>query len=323
MKRKLQVACCAIVTKVLALAVLVTIPMVATAQVFDGPLPDPLGDAEFAVLAEFFEYDRDSLAARVVPVCARGTCFNVEDRGSHTREKIIFTVPEGGEVPALLGIPAARPAPHPLVIVQYGTNGSKELFWEESHPYNAVREALNAAGFAVLAMDMPGHGERRHEIGYADGPSLILGGQQHRLRDMSVQAVIELRRALDALETRSELDLARVGSLGVSHGSLHTFYLAAVEPRVRAAVTWVTPMRKVYPLLYPGHFARQIQGAAVLMLAGDQDQFYTVEEAETVFGLLASSENRLVVFDGGHEVRPQDVPIAVGWLVEHLEPDGN
>lgn len=308
-----------LIARQMVLGGLISFPSLVSAQPqFDGPLPEPLSDAEYAILAESFEYDREPISIHPVPVCARGGCFAVDDRGDHRREKLLFVPPYGAAIPALLGVPAKGSAPHPLIILQYGTNGTKELFWEEGHPYDALRNALNAAGFAVLAPEMTGHGERAHEIGYADGPSLILGGKNRRLRDMSIQSVVELRQILDALEARAELDLTRVGSLGVSHGSLHSFYLAAVDDRIDAAVTWVTPMRKVYPLLYPGHFARRIDTAAVLMLAGSRDRFYKIDEAETVLGLIPASNKRLVVFKGGHQVRPEDIPIAVQWLIDHL-----
>lgn len=301
------------------IALLAALPALASAQrQLAGPLPEPLTDAEFAVLAAFFEYDRDSLGVRAVPECREGRCFEVEDRGGHTREKLGLPGPHGEVVPAYLGVPVGGESPHPVVILQHGLNGSKALFWEEGHPHDALREALNAAGFAVLALDAPGHGDRLHEIGYADGPSLLLGGRVHRLRDLAVQAVIEHRRALDALAGRSDLDLTRVGSFGFSQGAMHTLFLTAVDPRVDAAVAWASPMRKNYPLLYPGHFARQIDEAAVLMLAGDRDHSYTVEEAETVLGLVPSDNTRLVVFDGGHQMRPVDIPIAVEWLAGHL-----
>ena len=308
--------------RVLVFAALAALPTVVLAQPqLSGPLPEPLGDAEFAVLAQFFEYDRGtSLNVRPALTCARGQCSASEDRGTHVREKVVFDGPDGASVPAYLALPASASGPHPVVILQHGLNGSKEDFWTESSLPTALREALHTAGFAVLALDAPYHGERLYENGYTDPPHLVLSGQLNRLRDMSVRSVVEHRRALDYLSTRADIDPTRIGTLGFSQGAMHTLYLSAVEPRVVAAVVWATPMRKNYPLLYPGHFARRVQNAPVLMLAGAEDTFYTTDEAETVFGLIPSDQKRLVVFEGGHQMRPVEIPIAVQWLDDHLNP---
>ncbi|WP_412070332.1 alpha/beta hydrolase family protein [Rubrivirga sp. IMCC43871] len=308
--------------RALSLAALAVLPAFALAQPqLDGPLPEPIGDAEFAILAQFFDYDRGRpLNARAALTCARGRCSPSDDRGTHVREKVVFDGPDGTPVPAYLALPVDTSGPHPVVVLQHGLNGSKADFWAEGSAASALRESLHSAGFAVLALDTPYHGERLHENGYADPPYLVLSGQLHRLRDMSTRSVAEHRRALDYLATRADIDAARVGALGFSQGAMHTLYLSAVEPRVRAAVVWATPMRKNDPLLYPGHFAQRVRDNAVLMVAGTEDPFYTIDEAETVWGLIPSGVKRMITFEGGHQLRPEEIPTVVGWLEAHLRP---
>jgi hypothetical protein len=50
------------------------------------------------------------------------------------------------------------------------------------------------------------------------------------------QTVIELRQALDWLETQEGVDPERIGSFAISLGAILTVILAAVEPRVRCSV---------------------------------------------------------------------------------------
>lgn len=289
----------------------------------DGPLPEPMSDAEFAILAEFFAYDKSaSTTVRPALLCARGRCSASEDRGSHTLEKLVLEGWTGNDVPAYLALPRDSSPPYPVVVLLHGLNGSKEEFWNGEHPSNTLREALHAQGFAVLALDAPYHGERLHENGFMDPPHLVLSGQNHRLRDMSTRSVVEHRQFLDFLATRADIDMKQIGVLGFSQGAMHALYLSAVEPRVRAAVAWATPMRKNYPLLYPGHFARHLDDTDVLVLAGESDPFYTAEEARAVFSLIPSDRKELVLFSGGHRMRPPEIQKATEWLVAHLAHSG-
>ena len=284
-----------------------------------GPLPDPVSDEAFAAVARALDDDPTVPAnPRTALTCARGQCSPSEDRGSHVRESIVIDGPDGSPVPAYLAFPTGAPGPYPVVVLLHALNGSRGDFWAEGTPLDSLREALHAAGFAVLALDAPYHGGRLYENDFNDPPHLVLSGQADRLRDMSARSVIEHRRAIDYLATRDDIDAARIGALGFSQGAMHALYLSAVDPRVRASVIWATPMRKNDPPFYPGHFAQRTQSDAVLVIAGTDDPFYSVAEIETVFGLIPTDEKRLHLFEGGHQARSAEVPAAVEWLGEHV-----
>jgi dienelactone hydrolase len=211
---------------------------------------------------------------------------------------------------------------HPVVVLQYGFNDRAEAWWDPRRTNHVLTDSLLQSGFAVLTLEQPFHGDRKYEIGYADPPSLALSGQRSRLRDMSTQAVIEIRQAIDFLSSRPDIDGSRIASVGFSQGAMHAIFLAAVEPRIRAIVSWATPMRRADPLFYPGNFAQRIVDTGVLMLGGERDPFYTGEEIETVLGLVPGADKRLVMFDGAHQLRPSEVPIVVAWLRSRLRPAG-
>ena len=310
-------------SRTLCLIALGLAPALASAQPrLTGPLPEPASDEAFTAVAEGFEDDAAVPAnPRPALTCARGRCSPSEDRGSHIRETVVFDGPEGSPVPAYFARPPGDQGPYPVVVLLHALNGSRGDFWAEGTPLDSLREALHASGFAVLVLDAPYHGARLYENDFNDPPHLVLSGQADRLRDMSTRSVIEHRRALDYLATRDDVDASRIGALGFSQGAMHALYLSAVDPRVSAAVVWATPMRKNDPPFYPGHFAQRAQTEAVLMIAGTDDPFYSVAEAETVFGLLPTDEKRLVLYDGGHQARLAEVPIAVDWLGEHLMHD--
>lgn len=58
---------------------------------------------------------------------------------------------------------------------------------------------------------------------------------------MIVQSVIEYRRAIDYLETRSEIDTDKIGLIGYSIGGVMTFILTGIDSRIDVSVACVTP----------------------------------------------------------------------------------
>jgi dipeptidyl aminopeptidase/acylaminoacyl peptidase len=117
---------------------------------------------------------------------------------------------EGTRMAATLRRPLGGGRP-PLVLLLPGLDSTKEEFftWEE--------EFLER-GMATLSLDGPGQGE----TGYAT----------HIRADYEVAVTA----ALDHLAGRGDLDLDRVGAVGVSLGGYYAPRAAAFEPRVRAAV---------------------------------------------------------------------------------------
>ena len=101
---------------------------------------------------------------------------------------------------------AARP---PLTLLIPGLDSTKEEFF-------LLENLFLARGMATLSLDGPGQGE---------------GGYELPLRhdyEVAVTAV------LDGLDGRDDLDLERVGALGVSLGGYYAPRAAAYEPRLRA-----------------------------------------------------------------------------------------
>jgi hypothetical protein len=65
-------------------------------------------------------------------------------------------------------------------------------------------------------------------------PREPLNGEE--LNTVLRQSIIDARRAMDWIETRPELDAARIGVFGVSMGGIRAAILTPVDPRVKAAV---------------------------------------------------------------------------------------
>jgi pimeloyl-ACP methyl ester carboxylesterase len=115
---------------------------------------------------------------------------------------------EGSVIVGNLRRPSGIDRP-PLVLLIPGLDSTKEEFFR-------LEGVFLARGMAALSLDGPGQGE---------------GGYALALRhDYEVAA----GAMLDALSGRSDIDLGRVGALGVSLGGYHAPRAAAFEPRIRA-----------------------------------------------------------------------------------------
>ena len=154
------------------------------------------------------------------------------DQGRLIAEEISFTSQASERVPALLIRRDNVASRQPVVIVLHGTGGSKEGV------ASRLRE-LAARGFLAIAIDGRYHGERAKAAGQGMAPyqAAILrayrtGGERPFLYD----TVWDVMRLIDYLETRSDVDPARIGLTGISKGGIETYLAAAADPRVAVAV---------------------------------------------------------------------------------------
>jgi dienelactone hydrolase len=302
----------------LTLAVLLSSTFsVALAQDASATAPRPLGDEAYQLLTAFYEYDRAiPLEARVV---------EKRDLPNCTREKIVFRARDSWVV-AYLGIPKTGTRPYPCVLALHGLTGGKAGWWEEDDYSSGGKftSTLLSAGIAVFTPDAQYHGERIADNGFeSPGPMVFEKGWFSRFRDMLVQTLIESRRAIDYLETRPEIDAARIGVTGYSMGGIETFALAALDARIKVAVACVTPAgefeRNYDPVIAPHSFARGLAGRPFLMQMGREDDFCTAEQAQRLYDLIPGARKELVFYDAGHRLPMEYVEKAVAWLQDGLK----
>ena len=184
-----------------------------------------------------------------------------------------------------------------------------------------MTERLLGAGFAVFAMDSQYHGERAASNDY-ESPFVFTLERNwlHRARDMVAQSAVEARRGIDYLETRDDIDTDRIGIVGYSMGGLMTFELAAVEPRIRAAVAAVTPILKQdHSALAAHNFAPYVGETRFLMLMGREDsRNYSVEDAHQLHTLLGGPVKELSFYESGHKLPVDWTRAASEWMQRHL-----
>lgn len=140
-------------------------------------------------------------------------------------------------------------------------------------------------------------------------------------RDVTIRAVKDLRRAVDYLQTRPDIDTQKFAFFGHSWGAGMGAIALAVETRFRASV--------FYTLAIPGRPRADIDPASylkrirtpVLMISGEYDPFVSLEEARSTFDLIgtAPADKRLIVAPSGH-FAPYDLLVreSLAWYDQKL-----
>lgn len=243
-----------------------------------------------------------------------------------------------------------EPGPHPAIIVQpgHGTDGKLSNY---GMAVNLVR-----AGFVVLAIDIVGEGERiqhldpeigaskvgrptgEHSMGFAQ--NLPVGG--HVSRYFIQDAV----RGVDYLMARPNVDDQRIGAFGCSGGGTMTAYLAALDPRIKAAASacYINDFDHLLASGGPGpQDAEQsipfflergldlpdwIEAAAprpYAVVATTEDMFpiegarAAYAEARRFYGLLGAEDQiTLIEGPGGHGALGPISPQIMNFFVRHL-----
>lgn len=166
---------------------------------------------------------------------SRGTL----DRDGYRIEKLTFESYRGMAVPALLYVPEQNDGRVPGIVSiaghVYGLGKAADFLQQRN-----VNLALR--GCVVLAYDYMDCGERntgpdaRNGKPYGGGNDHGIRLFSHSLHNPTGLEVLEAMRAIDVLLTRPEVDPERIGFTGESGGGNSTYWVSAIDPRVKLSV---------------------------------------------------------------------------------------
>lgn len=139
--------------------------------------------------------------------------------------KVYFDSVNRERVPALLILPKAEDK-LPCIVFLHGYGGEKEDILP-------LTDLAVSEGYALIAIDAKYHGERKEE-----GKALYSTDIEDSVKSI-IQTVIDLRKAVDYIETRSEVDPSKIGYVGGSMGGIVGAIFIGVEPRIKAAALLV------------------------------------------------------------------------------------
>lgn len=281
----------------------------------------------------------------------------VENRGEFTLEKIEFHNGADAVVPGYVMIPkpAAGSAPkrRPCIVLLHEHGGTKDSVCLNVGARDHAGTQLVRKGYIVAAIDSYFHGER---VGRGPAGSV----ENKSAQEMSFSKInLWLGRSLwgmqvrdeqcfvDYLTQRADIDAEKIGATGMSMGSTRSWWLAAVDDRIKAIVGVVCFTRyteliqhgylRAHGIYYfvPGmlqHFDTEAIHALVaprphLELSGDQDPGAPLDGVETleqklgaIYRLHGKPENfhSVVWQNTGHEYLPEMRERMIAWFEKHL-----
>jgi dienelactone hydrolase len=134
--------------------------------------------------------------------------------------EISYDSPKIGRVPGYLAVPAGK-GPFGGIVYMHWGQGDKSEWLAES-------VIMAKRGAVCIAIDAP---YLRPDVSQRPGSSKA----EHE-RDVYIQLVVDLRRAVDVLVARKDVDPNRIGYVGHSLGATWGGPLAAVEKRIKVLV---------------------------------------------------------------------------------------
>ncbi len=281
-----------------------------------------------------------------------------EDRGDYVVEKFQFDNGAGAMVPGYLLLPKNGPTRKPAILYSHWHGGEydigKEELFQARHTPEPPGPALAKRGYVVLCIDAYCFGERNGR-----GPGRR-GEKDYRAEETASKFNLWVGRtfwgmllrddlmALDYLASRPEVDPGRIAATGMSMGSTRTWWLMALDERIRTGVAIACLTRYQSMIRHEAlvehdigyfvpnvlnHFDTEaiialIAPRPVLFQTGDQDQGSPVDgirEIEAavrpVYRLYGREDDfQNLIYPGqAHVYTPEMWAKTLQWLDDHLE----
>jgi len=281
--------------------------------------------ADFLAAAHLFDYDpRQALDIHDKII---------EEFDGGALHDITYTSPKGGPVAAYLIVPTGK-GPFAAVLFGHWGNGTRAEFIPEAKLYAR-------AGAVSLIPDYPwDRPQPWHKTpDHFDKPAID--------REIEIQAVVDLRRGMDLLLARPDVDPKRLAYVGHSYGAQWGSILSAVDKRMKTSVLMAGVAEMADILLRsddPGMVDfRKTQPAGQLekywQVTGDIDAIHFVGKAAPIPLLLqfanyeqyfdkasmqhyvaaASDPKKVLYYDTGHDLNdPQALEDRYDWLLKSI-----
>lgn len=285
------------------------------------------------------------------------TTLSREDRGDYIVEKFQFDNGAGAVVRGYLVLPGTSAKKAPAIQYCHWHGGQydigKEEIFQAEHTPEVPAVAFAKRGYALIAIDAYCFGERNGQgpAGPNDkGSSGEMSASKFNLwagRTLWGMMLRDELMALDYLCSRPEIDASRIGVTGMSMGATRSWWLMALDERIKTGVP-VACMTRYQNLIAHNqlpahgiyyfvpnmlqHFDTEavialIAPRPVLFMTGDADKGSPVDgiraleskvkEVYQLYGKVESFRNE--VYPGlGHKYLPEMWVKTLNWMDQHL-----
>ena len=285
------------------------------------PSSSPAQDPE---MLRHFDYDQNA------PLGIKHV--GVQRRTHATVYDITYDSPKGGLVPAYLVVPKGR---GPFAAIEWG-----HWYWENSSMRNRkefLDEAIVLAQAGVISLLTDGPVAR-------PGHEPIKDPIDERQATEFIQAVIDVRRGLDLLLARKDVDRKRVAYVGHSYGANVGALLSGLDRRIKAFVLMAGSMsdevnaqtrgyqefrQKVgaekldafvakYSYLDQGKYVSHAAPAVVFLQFANQEKFLTPELAQK-HAAIVSDPKQVKFYEAPHSLNAEARRDRIQFLTEQLK----
>lgn len=177
------------------------------------------------------------------------------DKRDYIREKVTYENIRGESIPAYMFLPKKFKKPNPTVLCFHQHNGQFDIGKSEvagriGNPEQSYALDLVKRGYITFAPDTIGFEERwygHQGDSYIAYKAFLEGGSSFGLM------VNDIKRAVDYLYARDEVNKERIGCIGHSMGGMQTWLTLPLEDRIKVGVcSCATTTYRA--LLESGHF---------------------------------------------------------------------
>ncbi len=224
------------------------------------------------------------------------------------------------------GDPAQARRPFPVLIGMHAMGRSHLRWWlpdiggrptiEQTH---RITQMALQQGYAVVAIDARGHGERRHlgqrTLAQRAMRDMHWFGQRQAYEQMIVDTVRDHRVLLDWLVAQPQLDAGRILAAGYSMGAQGALLLAGLDDRVQAVAAMVPPhLGDNVAVVAPMNLVGGLQGKRVWLLTGDDDEHASTQQNQALFQAIPSQDKKHLRFASGHLLPTDYVERLSDWF---------
>ena len=258
--------------------------------------------------------------------------LGVQRRAQATVYDLTYASPKGGVVPAYLVVPKGR---GPFAAIVWG-----HWYWENSSMRNRrefLDEAIALAPAGVISLLTDGPIARP---GYVNSKEPL---NEQQVVNM-VQAVVDMRRGVDLLAARRDVDRKRIAYVGHSYNAEVGAFLSGLDKRLKAFVLMAGPMsdevnlrskefqnyrQKVgaekfdaymakYSWTDMGKYVSHASPAFVFLQYGSQEKFLNADRAREYLAVV-SEPKELKIYDAEHALNAEARRDRIHFLIEQLK----
>ena len=268
-------------------------------------------------VSKYYQYDKEMQLQHTIS-------FESET-DTHKLYNVTYRSVNYKKVTGLLSVPKNTDKPTPVIILLHGAGDRKTV------DYIAYgNQFFTKKGYAVFRIDISKHGDRiedKYKLSFS-------GKTRYWSREIITQTVFDLRRAVDFIETRNELDASKIGFLGISLGGITGTVFCGVEKRVKVPVIVLaggqlnlrygkkalgSDAKDYTSIIEPKNFVKQIAPRPLLMINAENDEIIPPIMSKLMYQEAKKPKN-IIWYPAKHHTIPIDNVYQEGfnWLDKYL-----